>query len=344
MLKVKHNNLNWKDINMTEINVDRLVLHFCQCMKAEGKSPATITWYTEMIERFTSFLKTNNIKPVLGEFTIEAARDFIVHEQERKLSPYTVQARVRALKGFSSWLYGEGYMTENTLALLRMPKAPIKLIELLTADEIDLLVSVQNPLTALGSRNLGILTTLLGTGIRGGELSNLRYGDSHVEEGYIKVMGKGSKERVVPIGTVVQKILWRYVFHFRPEPESELDDYLFLTLDGKKLTSNAIKLLLNRWGKNAGVVRLHAHLCRHTFATNFLIHNCGDVFRLQQILGHTTLEMVRRYVHYASTESMIKGHVSSPLDRMGIKNLKGYKVDHILHENARRNRKNENQH
>jgi integrase/recombinase XerC/integrase/recombinase XerD len=330
MLKTKRNKLNWTDIDMAEINLDKLVLHFCQCMKAEGKSPATIRWYSEMIRSFVSFLLAVDREPILGEFTLENARDFIIHEQERQVSPYTVQAKVRALKGFSSWLFGEGYQVENVLALLKIPKAPIKLIEPLTTEEIDSLLSVQNPLTAIGSRNLAILITLLGTGIRESELSNLRDDDSHIEEGYIKVMGKGSKERVVPLGAIVQKILWRYIFHFRPEPESEIDNYLFLTMDGKKLRSNAIKLLLSRWGKRAEVPRVHAHLCRHTFATNFLIHNCGDVFRLQQILGHSTLEMVRRYVHYASTESMIQGQVSSPLDRMGIKKLRGYKIDQML--------------
>ena len=330
MLKTKRNKLNWTDIDMAEINLDKLVQHFCQCMKAEGKSPATITWYSEMIKCFVSFLEANDKEPVLGQFTLESARDFVIHEQQRQISPYTVQARARSLKGFSSWLFGEGYLVENVLALLKIPKAPIKLIEPLTTEEIDLLVSIQNPLTAIGSRNLAILITLLGTGIRESELSNLRYDDSHIEEGYIKVMGKGSKERVVPVGVIVQKILWRYVFHFRPEPESDLDKYLFLTMDSKKLRPNAIKLLLSRWGKRAEVPRLHAHLCRHTFATNFLIHNCGDVFRLQQILGHTTLEMVRRYVHYASTESMIQGQISSPLDRMGIKKLRGYKIDQAL--------------
>jgi len=248
-----------------------------------------------------------------------------------------VQAKVRALKGFSSWLFGESYLPDNLLAYLKIPKAPTKLIEPLTTEEIDSLLSVQNPLTAIGSRNLAILITLLGTGIRESELSNLRDDDSHIQEGYIKVMGKGSKERVVPLGAVVQKILWRYIFHFRPEPENEMNNYLFLTMDGKKLRSNAIKLLLSRWGKRAEVPRLHAHLCRHTFATNFLIHNCGDVFRLQQILGHSTLEMVRRYVHYASTESMIQGQVSSPLDRMGIKKLRGYKIDQML-KNFNRNK------
>ena len=130
--------------------------------------------------------------------TLENARDFIIHEKERQLSPFTLQTKPRALKGFSSWLFGEGYMGENLFALLKIPKAPIMLIKPLTTEEINLLVSVQNPLTGIGSRNLAILITLLGTGIRESELSNLRFEDSHIEEGYIKVMGKGSKERVVP--------------------------------------------------------------------------------------------------------------------------------------------------
>ena len=333
MLKIGNRNRRWKDINMAEINLGRLLLHFSQCNRAEGKSPKTISWYGEMIGVFIDFLKNSNKAPILAEFSLENTRDFVVSEQTRGLSPYTVQARVRSLKAWSSWLFGEGYLSENVLARLRIPKAPVKIVEPLTNEEIESLVSVQNPLTAIGSRNLAILITLLGTGIRESELCNLRYEDSHIEEGYVKVLGKGSKERVVPTGALVQKVLWRYVFHFRPEPESELDNYLFLTLDGKRLKPNAIKLLLSRWGRRAGVPRLHAHLCRHTFSTNFLVYNCGDVFRLQQILGHTTLEMVRRYVHYASNRAMIQGHVSSPVDRMGIKKLRGYKIDQVLRKN-----------
>jgi integrase/recombinase XerC/integrase/recombinase XerD len=163
----------------------------------------------------------------------------------------------------------------------------------------------------------------------------LRSDDAHVEEGYLKVMGKGSKERVVPIGGLAQKMLWRYVIHFRPQSVIDADDFIFLTLDGKPLCSNAIKLLLKRWGKKAGVPRLHAHLCRHTYATNFLNYKCGDVFRLQQILGHSTLEMVRRYVHYASSQSLINGKTLSPVDWMGMRKLRGYKIDQILSKTNR---------
>lgn len=332
MFQGRKRNLHWDDLNMAELELKRLILHFEQSNKAEGKSPKTISWYTEMLTDFTRFLTSTDRRPVLTEFNISVAREFVIHEQQRELSPYTVQGKVRALKAFASWLLREGYTTCNILASLKLPKTPQKMIKPLTQDEIDSLICVQNPLAALGSRNIAILITFLDTGMRENELSGLYFEDAHIEEGFLKVMGKGSKERILPIGVLERKVLWRYVLHFRPRPASDLNNFLFLTWDGKRLQPNAIKLLLKRWGKKAGVPRLHAHLCRHTFATNFLIQKCGDTFRLQQILGHSTLEMVRRYVHYASVQDMIQNHVSSPMDRMGIKGLKGYKIDRLLNK------------
>ncbi len=338
-MKSRRRNLHWGDLNMAELELEKLILHFEQSNKAECKSPKTITWYTEMITGFTRFLTGTDRRPVLVEFDISAVREFIIHEQERGLSPYTVQGKVRALKAFASWLLNESYTIDHVLYNLKTPKAPQNLIEPLTATEIDQLVKSQNPLTALGCRNIAILVLLLDTGLRVSELCGLRSDDAHIEEGYLKVMGKGSKERVVPIGGLAQKMLWRYIIHFRPGDSIEADNYVFLTLDGKPLCPNAIKLLLKRWGKKAGVPRLHAHLCRHTYATNFLNYKCGDVFRLQQILGHTTLEMVRRYVHYASIQDMINGKPSSPMDHMGIRRLSGYKVDRVLRNNHKRSGK-----
>ena len=323
-------NLKWADINMAELDLTKLISHFSQSNRAEGKSPKTVSWYTEMLFGFIKFLRANGIEAILSELNATTARQFVISEQGRGLSPYTVQGKVRALKAFSSWLFAEGYTPHNLLANVKLPKVPTKLIEPLSAGEIDSLISAQNPLTSLGSRNLALLVTLLDTGLRLSELCNLRFDDAHIEEGYLKVIGKGNKERVVPFGSTAQKTLWRYVFHFRPQPLGASNNYLFLTLDGKRLQSNAVKLLLKRWGRRAGVPRLHAHLCRHTYATNFLTHKCGDVFMLKQILGHSTLEMVNRYVHYASSQDMIQGRVSSPVDQIGIQRLRGYKTDRLL--------------
>jgi integrase/recombinase XerC/integrase/recombinase XerD len=339
MLGIRRKNIRWVDIDMAEVRLDKLVVHFTQSNKAEGKSPKTISWYSEMLGGFVRFLVSQGCRAVLSDLDIESVRAFIVHEQERGISPYTVQGKVRSMKAFSSWLFREGYIAENLLCDLKLPKVPAMLTKPLTADEIDQLVDYQNPLTSIGCRDIAILILMIDTGIRLSELCGLHFEDAHVEEGYLKVMGKGSKERIVPLGATAQKMLWRYIIHFRPEPLIQVDDYLFFTLDGKPLKPNAVKLLVNRWGKKAGVARFHAHLCRHTFATNFLVHHCGDVFRLQQILGHTSLEMVRRYVHYASTQDLMNGKTLSPIDQMGVKKLRGYKIDQFLSKTGHSTRK-----
>jgi site-specific recombinase XerD len=340
MVSTRRRNFRWGDIDMAEVELNKLIIHFAQSNKAEGKALKTVAWYTEMLTGFTRFLAASCQRSVLDEFNVVSVREFIIHEQDRGLSPNSVHGKVRALKCFASWLKNEGYTPEHVLQNLRPPKVPVNLIEPLTDKEIEQLLRCQNQLTALGCRNISILITFLDTGIRLNELCTCLYEDAHIDDGYLKVMGKGSKERVVPIGGLAQKMLWRYVIHFRPEPLTEADSYLFLAADGKPVSSNAVKLLLRRWGKKAGVPRLHAHLCRHTYATNFLIHNCGDVFRLQQILGHSTLEMVRRYVHFASAQAMISGKPASPMDHMGMKMLTGYKIDRVLRNNHKRSAKN----
>jgi len=96
-MKSRRRNLHWRDLNMTELELEKLILHFEQSNKAESKSPKTITWYTEMISGFTRFLTGTGRRPVLAKFDISAVREFIIHEQERGLSPYTVQGKVRVL-------------------------------------------------------------------------------------------------------------------------------------------------------------------------------------------------------------------------------------------------------
>ncbi|MGA2159802.1 MAG: tyrosine-type recombinase/integrase [Dehalococcoidia bacterium] len=330
-------NLKWSEIKMSDLELTKLLLHFSQTNKAERKSERTIAWYPQMIGYFVKFLESNGIITTLGNLNARNVREFLVHEQSRGLSPFTVAGEARSLKAFSSWLLREGYTAENVLATIKVPKTPSKIIEPLISTEIETLLQAENPLTAYGSRNIALLTTLLDTGLRCSEISGLALADAHIDQGYLKVKGKGDRERYVPLGALAQKLLWRYVFHFRPEPVNDANDFLFLSLEGKCLQSNAIKLLLKRWGKKAGVPRLHAHLCRHTYATNFLTRQCGDVFMLKQILGHSTLEMVNRYVHYASSQALIQSRPSSPVDLMNLKKLRGYKVDQALRDKRENN-------
>ena len=313
------------------ISLKKLATHFEAYNRSEGKSPATIYWYFRVLTYFQNYLRDQKISDKLGDLSVFVVRDFILYLQtknkwddhpymptsQKTLSAISVQTYVRALKAFFNWLYREGYTDENILADLKPPKAPNKLVEVLKDEEVKRILSCINTDTSTGSRGMAIVITMLDTGLRLSEVTNLKMADAHIEEGSLKVMGKGSKERIVPLGGLAQKVLLRYVYHFRPEPWNSENDTVFLTVEGRSMTNNAIKQMLKRISIRSGVKRLHPHLCRHTFATNYLI-NGGDVFSLQQILGHTSLEMVRRYVTLASAQVRVQHRKFSPMDRMNL--------------------------
>jgi len=139
MLMGKGKNLRWADLNMAELDLTKLVSHFAQSNKAEGKSLKTVSWYTEMLLDFVRFVRSSDREAILAELNTVAVREFIVHEQDRSVSPYTTQGKVRSLKAFASWLLREGYTPESMLSNIKLPKVPTKIVEPLTPAEIDLL-------------------------------------------------------------------------------------------------------------------------------------------------------------------------------------------------------------
>ncbi len=198
-------------------------------------------------------------------------------------------------------------------------------LQVLSDGEMDALVGAQYPLTATGTRNITLLMTLLDTGIKLSEASRLRCRDLHVDQGFVDVAVSGEQQRTVPFGIFCREALSFYIRRFRPEPIDRQSDYLFLTMGGGQLQAGVIKMLLRRWGTKAGVSKLGAQVCRNTFATNFLIHGCGDIISLQQILGYGSLGMVRRYAEYAATaQTVIGGVVSTPLDHVQSETLRDY--------------------
>jgi integrase/recombinase XerC/integrase/recombinase XerD len=240
--------------------------------------------------------------------------------QDVGLSPASVENHVRALRAFFSWLHREGYTDEHVLQRLRLPKAPRLLIEPLNDVEVAAIFSAFDANTSAGARDICMITLMLDTGLRANEVITMQAKDVHLEEGYLKVMGKGQKERIVPFGSAAQKSLLKYLYHFRPDPMHGGIGNFFLTLDGSAMTYNAFRLVMNRLAVRSGIERLHAHLLRHTFAVNYLV-NGGDVFSLQQILGHTTLDMVRRYVTLSNNQVMTQHKRFSPVDRMNLRQI-----------------------
>ena len=309
--------------------ITKLITHFEMSNLADGKSESTISWYNGILMLFLRYLKENGHSNSIGEFNIENVRNYVLYLRSRSkfgiyantqgqrsgLSLQTVRGHIRGLKAISSWMYREQYTTENRLLNLKIPKAPVKFIEPLTDQEISQITSSINQGLPTGSRNHAIFVTALDNGLRASEIASIALEQLDLQKGFVKVMGKGSKERIVPIGNYVKMTLWTYINKVRPEPTVAGCDYLFLSTTGEPITANTIKLVFSRLAKNSGVKRLHAHLCRHTFAINYLL-NGGDIFSLREILGHTTLEMVNHYLHFTRSQLTAQHHKYSPMDKL----------------------------
>jgi integrase/recombinase XerD len=236
----------------------------------------------------------------------------------KPLSGATVQGYVRTLKVFFSWAYREEYTPSNVMANIPVPKAPSKVINTFSDEQIKALINLCLTSNREGHRNLTILLLLLDSGVRVSELANIDVDDVNITEGCIKIrVAKGNRERIVPIGSMVQKALWKYIHLCRPEPLTQQITKLFLSDKGTALTKTGIQQLLRRYGKRAGItsVRCSPHIFRHTFALNYLL-NGGDIFSLQKILGHSSLASVRVYLNLSSGD-VKKQHIRfSPVDNL----------------------------
>lgn len=319
----------WAMTDNNELALERLALEWQTVNQSMGKSPETIRWYNMVVRGFLKYLKEQSLDATLGDLNTGTARQYILHLQSRPryedhpnrptqtegLSPTSVRGYVVALRVFASWLYDEGYTSEHRLRRVKPPKAPRRLVNPLIPDEIALIVSSINSHTIAGSRNLALVIVMLDSGLRLSEAASLEMDGVDLKAGTLRVFGKGAKERLCLIGAQAQKSLIRW-FHFRPEPTTK--DQVFLNLDGSPMTANSAKLVFRRLAKSSGVTRLHAHLLRHTFATQF-IENGGDVFTLQALMGHSTLEMSRRYCTVNPTRIEIRR--LSPVDNLGLKQL-----------------------
>jgi site-specific recombinase XerD len=309
-----------------------LVDVFASTKLTEGKSKVTVSWYRDMLARFVTWSGDGK----LTELTLQNARAFIGHLQAKKeryedhpmskkkaggLSPHTIHGYVRSLKVFSSWLAEEGFTPSDVLAKLKRPKLPETVVEVLTDEEINRILADINPNSFLGSRLHAMVLLMLDSGIRATELLTLTINAIDLTNGRIKVIGKGNKERVVPIGGTTKKTLMRYLNLYRPDVETP---QVFTSVDGQALTYTALSHTLMRLGERVDVPRLHAHLFRHSFACRYL-ENGGDVTSLKLLMGHSSIETTMIYVHLSQKFIDTRHHVHSPVDRLPTSSKKAKK-------------------
>jgi len=263
-----------------------------------GLSAHTVENYTFDINRLCGFLAETGIDVSPIAITEETLQQFIysVSQQVNARS----QARIiSGLKSFFMWLIFEDYRTDNPLELIETPKTGRKLPDTLSTDDIDKLIAAIDLSKDEGERNRAMLETLYGCGLRVSELVTLKISDLFFDEGFVKVTGKGNKQRFVPIGDLTQKYIDLYRNSIRNHMiiQKGFEDTLFLNRRGRQLTRAMVFTIIKNLADKIGLKKsISPHTLRHSFATH-LLENGADLRSIQLMLGHESITTTEIYVH-----------------------------------------------
>ncbi len=263
-----------------------------------GLSKNSVENYSRDVNKLLFFLKENDVEvspisisdEVIQQFIYEISKDVNARSQSRIIS---------GLRSFFEYLIFENYRKDNPTSLLETPKIGRKLPDTLAINEIDMLINQIDLSHPQGERNRAILETLYSCGLRVTELITLQISDLFFEEGFIRVIGKGDKQRFVPINSETQKYIILYKNHIRNHItiQKGFEDTLFLNRRGKQLTRNMIFLIIKDLTEKAGIKKkVSPHTFRHSFATH-LLENGADLRSIQQMMGHESITTTEIYMH-----------------------------------------------
>ena len=281
------------------MNWNNALQDFEHYLKIErGLSIHTINSYHMDVQKLISFLEIHKktISPITIDF--ETVQVFL-YELAKTVNARTQSRVISGLRSFFDYLIFENYRTDNPLEQIEAPKIGRKLPDTLSVKEIDTIVAAIDLSTPLGERNRAIIETLYSCGLRVSELTNLKLSDLFFNEGFIKVTGKGNKQRFVPIGKHTQKFINLYKNHARRSLtiDPQHMDTLFLNQRGKQLTRAMIFTIVKTFTKKAGIQKsISPHTFRHSFATH-LLENGADLRAIQVMLGHESITTTEIYMH-----------------------------------------------
>ena len=275
------------------------ITHYQNYLKIErGLSENSISNYTFDINKLVKWLVLNNIKTSPINIEKETLQEFI-YNIAKELNPRSQNRIISGLKGFFNYLIFEEYRANNPLDLIESPKIGRKLPDTLSIEEIDTIISIIDLSKPQGERNRAIIEALYGCGLRVSELISLKISDLFFDEGFIKVTGKGNKQRFVPIGSLTIKFINIYRNEIRVHQviKPSAQDTLFLNRRGNELTRAMIFHIVKELTEKAGIRKnISPHTFRHSFATH-LLENGADLRAIQQMLGHESITTTEIYTH-----------------------------------------------
>ncbi|MFC2271806.1 MAG: site-specific tyrosine recombinase XerD [Capnocytophaga ochracea] len=293
----------WRKVNTDYQNYLRL---------QRGLSQNTVVSYGLDIEKLIGYLEKYNITEPPDTIQVDTLRQF-VYEVSKELNARSQARLISALKSFFKFMISEKGREDFPMSLIDSPKIGVKLPDTLSLKEIDAMLASIDLSTDEGHRNKAIIETLYGCGLRVSELVSLRLSDLFFEEDFIRIMGKGSKQRLVPIESYTQKQINNYINNQRKQLKIAKghEDYVFLNRRGKQLTRAMIFTIVRQVAENIGLQKtISPHTFRHSFATH-LLENGANLRAIQMMLGHENITTTEIYVHVEKSylrEALVKYH------------------------------------
>lgn len=282
---------------MIQKEQDNIIHKYIRYMKLQRNySGNTLEAYILDINKLLKFLKDNGISPEAAK--LSDIQCFAASLHDIGISPRSQCRILSGVRAFYRYLYLDGYIKDDPTELLESPKLGDHLPEVLTTEEVDRLEQAIDLSKWEGQRNKAIIEVLFSCGLRVSELVNLKMSALYLDEQFVRIMGKGSKERLVPISENVIKQL-KYWFidrsHMNIKPGEE--DYVFLNRRGAHLTRTMILIMIKRLGAEAGIQKtISPHTLRHSFATA-LLEGGADLRAIQSMLGHESIGTTEIYTH-----------------------------------------------
>jgi len=275
-----------------------LIKDYLMYLHTEKKlSKNTIDSYEFDLKDFSNFIFNQKIKDV-NDITGQIISDYILYLKETNKNERTINRHIVALRNFFKFLIIENIIKTNPTEIIDIAKVSRNLPDYLTQEEVELLLAAPDLNTITGIRDKAIFEVMYASGLRVSELIDLRIKNLYLEEGYIKIFGKGAKERITPIGVFAINALNNYLNNARHSLSNPFSkDYVFLTKKGKNFTRQAINKMLYEYSLKIGLSKkIKPHTLRHTFATH-LINNGADLRAVQEMLGHSDISTTQIYTH-----------------------------------------------
>ena len=281
------------------MNWNHTLRDYIHYLKIErGLSENSVKSYTYDVNGLIQYLKTNKISINPDDIDENVIQQYI-YTSSKKRSPRSQSRQISGLRNFFDFLIFENYRTDNPTELIESPKLGRILPDTLSEEEILNIIEQIDLSKPEGERNRAILETLYSCGLRVTELVNLKISDLFFEEGFIRVLGKGNKERFVPINNYTTKILNLYMDQVRSKMtiQSGYEDFIFLNRRGKPLSRNMIIIIIKDLVEKTGIrKKISPHTFRHSFATH-LLQNGADLRAIQLMLGHESITTTEIYTH-----------------------------------------------